>query len=255
MCTAIVSVDPASPAPVLLVGVRDEMTGRPWEPPGRHWPDRPRLVGGRDLQAGGTWLAVDRGAPRAACVLNGVGPLAGGPDRLSRGGLPLLAAGEGGIGGLDPRRYDPFHLLLAEPGRVVLWSWDGAGLRERALGPGLHIVVNNGLEGEGHREGATEDAHMMARLAWFRPRLAAAARPEPGAGPDVRAAWRPWTPLLEGDGLDRGDARALLPLLRLGDGREWGTGSVSLVALGSDAVLRHDFSGAPGDPAGWAPAG
>ncbi|RFU39238.1 hypothetical protein DZF91_23470, partial [Actinomadura logoneensis] len=71
MCTAIVSVDPASPVPVLLVGVRDEFIDRDWEGPGRHWPDRPGLIGGRDLRAGGTWLAVDPAARRAATVLNG----------------------------------------------------------------------------------------------------------------------------------------------------------------------------------------
>jgi len=56
MCTALLSIQPGLPA--LLVGVRDELSDRAWEPPGRHWPDHPGLVGGRDLQAGGTWLAV-----------------------------------------------------------------------------------------------------------------------------------------------------------------------------------------------------
>src|SRR5690606_17962571 len=92
MCTAIISVDPASPVPVLLVGVRDEFVSRPWEPPGRHWPARPALVGGRDLLAGGTWLAVDPGAPRAGVVLNGRGRAAPEDRRVSRGDLPLRAA-------------------------------------------------------------------------------------------------------------------------------------------------------------------
>src|SRR5436305_8441788 len=58
VCTTVVSIDPHSDVPVLLLGVRDEFSDRPWLPPDRHWPEYPELFGGRDLQAGGTWLAV-----------------------------------------------------------------------------------------------------------------------------------------------------------------------------------------------------
>ncbi|WP_067831475.1 NRDE family protein [Actinomadura kijaniata] len=251
MCTAIVSVDPASPVPVLLVGVRDEFVTRAWQPPGRHWPDRPALVAGRDLRAGGTWFAVDPGAPRAATVLNAPGPLVPEEHRLSRGELPLRLAADGKLGDLELPRLDPFHALCAEPDSVRMWSWDGARLAERALGPGLHIIVNSGLEAEAHREGALEDAYMMARLTHFRPRLAATGRPEPLPGHGtVRQAWGGWLPLVEGDGLERADRRALLPLVDMGEGRVWGTTSVSLAALTRDAV-RYDFSAEPGDPGSW----
>ena len=259
MCTAIISVDPSSPVPVLLVGVRDEFVAREWAGPGRHWAERPGLVGGRDLRAGGTWLAVDPDAPRAAVVLNGRGRMAPETVRESRGALPLRVAADGGLGGpdpavfdpavFDPAVFDPFHLVGAEPDRVRLWSWDGEALTERELGPGLHMIVNSGLEGEGQPEGETEDAYMAARLAHFRPRLAAAARPEPAAGDPVERAWGDWFPLVQGDGLARADHRALLPLLDLGDGRVWGTTSVSLVALGDAA--RYDFSAAPGEGGAW----
>src|ERR1700737_3791330 len=111
MCTTVVSIDPYSPVPVLMVGVRDEFLERPWLPPDRHWPRHPQLVGGQDLQALGTWLAVHPQAPRVACVLNGHGEVAGDSRRLTRGWLPLLLAGEGNLGDLDPTRYDPFHLV------------------------------------------------------------------------------------------------------------------------------------------------
>ncbi|TDD80907.1 NRDE family protein, partial [Actinomadura rubrisoli] len=148
MCTAIISFDPSSPVPVLLAGVRDEFVKRAWEPPGRHWPDRPGLVGGRDLRAGGTWLAVDPSTPRVSTVLNGRGRMAPEDARSSRGGLPLLMAADGKLGGLDLPAYDPFHLVCAEPDRVRLWSWDGGELVERSLEAGLHMIVNSGLEGE-----------------------------------------------------------------------------------------------------------
>ncbi|MFG2001325.1 NRDE family protein [Spirillospora sp. NPDC048911] len=250
MCTAIVSVDPSSPVPVLLVGVRDEFVARAWQPPGPHWPGRPGLIGGRDLRAGGTWFAADPAAPRAACVLNGRGRMAPEEARASRGELPLLAAAGGDPGGLELPRFDPFHLIGAGPGDVRLWSWDGVELTARPLGPGLHLVVNRGLEGEGPETGGSEDAYMSERIAHFRPRLAAAVRPEPGAAGTAAQAWGEWLPLVDGDGLARDDKRALLPLLDLGGGGVWGTTSVSLAALTRDG-LRYDFSAEPGDPRAW----
>ena len=57
MCTVVVSLQPAAPVPLLLLGVRDEFTGRPWQPPARHWAatEWAPLIGGLDEQAGGTW--------------------------------------------------------------------------------------------------------------------------------------------------------------------------------------------------------
>ncbi|MFI0353650.1 NRDE family protein [Actinomadura sp. 9N407] len=251
MCTAIVSVDPSSPVPVLLVGVRDEFVARSWRPPARHWPDRPRLVGGRDLRAGGTWLAADPVAHRAATVLNARGAMAPEEGRLSRGELPLRVAADGKLGRIDLPRFDPFLLIGAEPDAVRLWHWDGADLAERELGAGLHMVLNSGLEGAGQQAGATEDAHMAARLAYFRPLFDAARRPEPR--PDsapAGAAWGQWLPLVEGAGLARTDAASLLPLVEIEEGRVWGTTSVSLLALSADG-LRYDFRASPGDGGVW----
>ena len=79
MCTVVVSLAPEDRVPLLLLGIRDEFTGRPWQPPARHWPGSP-LIGGRDEQAGGTWLAVQPELPRVSCILNGRGEFA--PARL-----------------------------------------------------------------------------------------------------------------------------------------------------------------------------
>ena len=257
VCTAFVSVDPASEYPVLLAGVRDEFHDRPWVGPGRHWPEYPELIGGQDLLASGTWLAVDPRQPRAACVLNGRGPLAPEAGRLSRGELPLrFAAGGafggqdelGGLAGLEFDRYDPFHLVCATLHEVFLLSWNGERHERRELTAGLHVVVNSGLEASDPTPGPGTEA-MAARLGFFRPRLLAAARPRPARKVPTEQAWGPWLPLLEGEGLDPEDDRALLVRRQLG-GRTWGTTSVTLVGLRAGGV-RYDFSGEPGNAGAW----
>jgi hypothetical protein len=246
MCTAILSIEPG--APVLLAGVRDELVDRAWQPPGRHWPDHPGLIGGRDLQAGGTWLAVAPAASRVTCVLNARGRMAPEESRRTRGVLPLEVADHGKLDRADLRDFDPFHLLSAEPGKAVWWSWDGEHLSEQELAAGLHIVVNSGLS-----DGLTvAPDHERARIAHFLPRLRAAERPVPRPGDPVTQAWGAWLPLMNGDGIGPEDPRALIVRRDLGGGRIWGTTSISLVALAADA-LRYDFTAAPGDPHGWRP--
>jgi hypothetical protein len=243
MCTAILSIEPG--APVLVAGVRDELLSRAWQPPGRHWPDYPGLIGGRDLLAGGTWLALAPEARRVACVLNGRGRMAPEQTRRSRGVLPLQAAVKGKLERAGLADFDPFHLLKAEPGTAMLWSWDGDRLTEQELTAGLHVIVNSGL-------GNAEMDHERARIEHFLPRLRAAARPAPRPGVPVAQAWGAWLPLMNGDGLDPSDDRALIVRRDLGDGKIWGTTSISLVALAPDA-LRYDFNGSPPDPDAWRP--
>lgn len=263
MCTALLSIEPG--LPVLLVGVRDELVDRAWEPPGPHWPgrpDQPDLIGGRDLQAGGTWLAVSPRHHRVSCVLNGRGQLAPADSRLSRGVLPLDAAAGQSIDKTALASTDPFHLITAEPGEAIWQSWDGHVLTERELGPGLHFAVNSGLAADllpptaASHPGQPENGrtHELARIARFLPKLQAATRPNPllPATPhrSVAAAWAEWMPLLNGDGLPADDDRALIVRRTLGGGRTWGTTSISLVALSSSG-LRYDFTARPGDPAAW----
>jgi len=264
MCTAVLSIEAGGP--VLLAGVRDELTERAWEPPGRHWPDYPALIGGRDLLAGGTWLAVAPAPRRVACVLNGRGRPAPARFRRSRGALPLLAAAEAEpkLGGLEA--FDPFHLLTAEPDFAILRSWDGERFTERELTAGLHVVVNSGLGSDllaGDAAGSgrprrqpgqqsAENAHELARVAHFLPRFRAAIRPVPRPGIPVGQAWGAWLPLVNGDGIPAEDPRALIVWRDLGAGRIWGTTSISLVAVSPEWV-RYDFTGAPGEASAWWP--
>jgi hypothetical protein len=250
MCTVVLSFEPTARVPLLLLGVRDEVTDRPWLPPARHWPGVP-LVGGIDKQAGGTWLAVQPELPRVSCLLNGRGILADATRRRSRGELPLRAAADG-AGTLkeladDPQAlaaYDPFHLVCADPGSVRLLSWDGEHAAIRELGAGTHVLTNAGYAYPG-------DLVTEPKGAYFGPKFAAA-RPSADPALPVAAAWGEWLTLAAGDGLDPGDPRAIIAGRNLPDGRVWGSTSVTLVGLAADG-LRYDFQAHPGDPDGWYP--
>ena len=255
MCTAVLSIEPG--LPVLLVGVRDELTDRTWDPPGPHWPQYPGLIGGKDHQAGGTWLAVSAQDRRVACVLNGIGQPAPLASRLSRGMLPLRAAAGQPLDRSELAGLDPFRLLTAEPGRAILQAWDGQEFTERELPPGLHFVVNSGIAGDLTRASPAAPGqapngreHEAARIAHFLRRFEDAARPEPHPGLPVRDAWGEWLPLVNGDGIGPYDERALIVRRDLAGGRTWGTTSISLVAL-APGETRYDFTGSPGDPGGW----
>ncbi len=254
MCTVVISIEPSSAVPVLLAGVRDEFAQRAWLPPGRHWPSHPELVGGLDVLAGGTWLAVDPGRRRVAAILNAFGRHVDGAHRLSRGELPLLAAAGGALSCVPLPRYDPFHLVYADLDTVTVSTWDGEHLVEQKLESGLHIVINTGVEGLGGAAGAPPGAEqdMAARLAHFRPKLLAAPRPQPADGGTAESAWGPWLPLIDGDGLDRADPRALVLRRDFAERGVWGTSSISLVALRPQGV-RYDFAGNPGDPGDYRP--
>jgi len=158
VCTVLLRFEPTADWPILLGAMRDEFVARPWDPPGAHWGGR--VLGGRDRVAGGTWLAVDPDAPAVAAVLNGVHLLdPADPARLSRGVLPLAAlAGEPLPDPPTLARYDGFHLLLATPSTVDVWTWDGRALTHQKLAPGDHIdfecLHDNGVTRPVKRDGS-----------------------------------------------------------------------------------------------------
>jgi hypothetical protein len=137
-----------------------------------------------------------------------------------------------------------------------LWSWNSRTLAERVLGAGLHVIVNSGLEGSDDHEGPG-DEQMQARIGYFRPLLEKVSRPGPRVGDgdggedgeswdgEVERAWGAWFSLVSGAGLDPADERALV-LRRTVEERQWGTSSLSLVAL-SRTGARYDFCGNPAD--------
>ncbi len=288
MCTVVLSLEPGERVPLRLLGIRDELTSRPWRPPARHWPGSP-LIGGIDEQAGGTWLAVHPGVPRVACLLNGRGQPADPARRRSRGDLSLRAAAEGpgflrelaaDLGALTA--YDPFHLICATLDSVTALTWEGgyppaeqapagdsagdpaAAVRPvaRDLAPGTHLFTN-----AGHAYPAEPgDPAAEPKAAHFADKFAAARPPADPALP-LAEAWGDWLTLASGDGLDPGDPAAIIVRRDLPDGRVYGTTSVTLVALagpgarppgtpgGAGGAVRYDFQPDPGRPDGWYPVG
>lgn len=226
MCTVLLRFDPNAAWPVLFAAVRDEFIERPWDPPAAHWPDRPGLIGGRDREAGGTWLAVNPGERSVTAVLNGRPPLEV-HDPLTRGTLPL----DGMPDPADLPRYNAFHLVRATPAQVDVWTWDGA-VTHRSLAPGDHVIVNQGV-----------DVNDLAALH-------ATPGADPRPGPKSREAWGEWVDLLGGGTFTGVEPRQLIMRLTV-DGRTYGSGSASLVAL-SEGALRFDFTSNPGADAQWA---
>lgn len=257
MCTVVVSLAPEAEVPLLLLGIRDEFTGRPWQLPARHWPPSP-LVGGLDEQAGGTWLAVHPDLPRVGCILNGRGELAPPERRRSRGELPLRAAAEGrdALARLhhDPgalASYDPFYLVCAELDAVLLLGWDGGAAALTELSPDTHVLTNAGHMYPHDRGNLSRPPDEKA--AHFGPKFAAR-RPSGDPSATLVGAWGDWLALADGDGLAVTDPGAIIVRRELPDGRVWGSTSATLVALAGDGRLRYDFQPdpkTPPDPATW----
>ena len=254
MCTVVVSLAPEDRVPLLLLGVRDEFTGRPWQPPARHWPGSP-LIGGRDEQAGGTWLAVHPDLPRVSCILNGRGEFARPDRRRSRGELPLRAAAEGRQAlkelGEDPdmlASYDPFYLVCADLDpfpSVRLLGWDGRTPELTELEPATHVLTNAGHMYPPTRDNLDKPADAKAMR--FGPKFAAR-HPSGDPAATLSGAWGDWLTLAAGDNLAGTDPAGIIVRRELPDGRVYGSTSVSLVALARDGSLRYDFQPNPKNP-------
>jgi uncharacterized protein with NRDE domain len=211
----------------LIVGAnRDEMIARPWQPPARHWPDRPEMLAGRDELAGGSWLGInDFGV--VAGVLNRTGSLGPAPGQRSRGELVLEAldhadarAAAEALAALEPKAYRTFNLIVAD-NRDAYWlrHADPSGTMPIALAPvaaGLSMIAAGDLD----------DHAETPRLRRYRPRFAAAAPPDPDRGD-----WSDWERLLldEGTGAQDESARAMRFLTASG----FGTVSSALIAMPS----------------------
>ncbi|WP_448202590.1 NRDE family protein [Azospirillum sp. sgz302134] len=227
MCSVILLRRPDATWPLIVAANRDEMAGRPWLPPGRHWPDRPNVVAGLDELAGGSWMGLnDEGV--VAAILNRMGTLGPEAGKRSRGELVLEAldhadAAEAALAlaQLDTRAYRPFNLLIADNRDARLIVHRGPSSRNRPevveIPDGVHMITALDLDD-------TDDPRQAQYLPLFRH----AAPPDPDAGPN-KDGWGGWPDLLASriwDG-ERGERGAMNFLLPTG----FGTVSSSLLAL------------------------
>lgn len=230
MCSVILLLRPDHPWPVLMAANRDEMADRPWDPPGRHWPELPDVVAGRDRLAGGSWLGRnDHGV--VAAVLNREGTLGPAPGARSRGELVLEALGHAdavaateALTHLEPRAYRSFNMVIAD-NRDAFWLRNrsaGTAVEAMPVPPGLSMLTAHDLDDTADR-----------RVATYLPRFRAAPVPDPEAGD-----WQGWQALLAS-----GESESGVPRDSMCIATDWGFGTVSssllaLPAPGTPAARR-----------------
>ncbi len=149
-----------------VLALRDELTDREFDDPGRWWPEHPDLVGGRDRVAGGTWCATHVGTGVTALVLNRPQKRTAEPGAPSRGVLPLLAAERGADwpSAVRVEGMAAFLLVLAAPDGLTTWDSDGERMVRTEHPEGTSMVTSGGPE---DRKADT-----------FLPRFAAAGHPD-----------------------------------------------------------------------------
>jgi uncharacterized protein with NRDE domain len=158
MCTLAVAFQTDRRWPIVVAANRDERLGRAAEGWAvREGPGGLRYAAPLDLLAGGTWIGV---SPRGlfAAVTNFHTGSAPDPRRRSRGELVPLALACGSTAAAreallaeDAAAWNPFHLLVADAGRAVLWRYDGERAALDDLAPGLHVVTESAHDGSGPR--------------------------------------------------------------------------------------------------------
>ena len=146
MCTVVVRWAPDAPARILAL--RDELTTRGFDDPGRWWADQPDVVGGRDTVAGGTWCASNVRTGVTALVLNRPQKRVADPGAPSRGVLPLLAVehADAWPAHLDLSGMASFALVLVSPDLLRTWVFDGGELSVTDDDPRTHMVTSGGVE-------------------------------------------------------------------------------------------------------------
>jgi uncharacterized protein with NRDE domain len=222
MCSIVILRQPRAPYPLLMAGNRDEMAGRPWKGPARHWTDRADVIGGIDELAGGSWLAInDTGV--MAVVLNRHGTLGPAPGKRSRGELVLdaldhadAAEAAAALTHLDPAAYRPFNLVVAD-NRDAFWLThrgdSGGRIELERIPEGVSMMTASDLNDDSD-----------ARIRFYRPLFAHAEPPDP-----ERGSWEDWEKLLgsriwDGDAGPRGAMCVVTPT-------GFGTTCSALIAL------------------------
>ena len=134
--------------PPRILALRDELTTRDFDDPGRWWPEYRDVVGGRDRTAGGTWCATSVGTGATALVVNRPQKQVADPGALSRGVLPLLAVEHGADwpGHVELRGMASFALMLVTPDGGTTWDFDGQALAVTEHPEGTTMLTSGGPE-------------------------------------------------------------------------------------------------------------
>ena len=186
MCSIVLLIRPGHDWPVLIGANRDEMQSRPWDPPGRHWPDRPEVLAGRDRLAEGSWLGLNDTGVMAA-MLNRSGTLGPAAGKRSRGELVLEALDHAdavdaaqALSELDPGAYRAFNMVIADNRDAYWLKNDERGITLTELPPGFSMITS-----------VDRNDASSPRIAAFLPRFEAAPLPDPATG-----SWQSWIDLL-----------------------------------------------------------
>ena len=187
MCTVIILRRPGDDWPIVIGANRDEMKGRPWLAPARHWPERRHVTAGLDEEAGGTWLALgDDGI--VAAILNRYGSLGPAPGKRSRGELPLEAVdyaearvAASALAHLEPTSYRSFNLVIADAKDAFWLKSDGKCIEKAEIPEGVSMITAHDLN----------DTEGAGRIRYHLPRFRAAPPPDPKTDD-----WMSWEALL-----------------------------------------------------------
>ncbi|KAB7512673.1 hypothetical protein DM867_12190 [Halosegnis rubeus] len=170
MCTLTVAYRQFD-APLAVAANRDELYARQSSPPHR-WDD-PEILAPRDEEAGGTWAGTNDDGVLAAVTNRWSRDVPDG-DR-SRGLLVRDALTESSAEAaarlvrreLDTHAYEPFHLLVADRERALLFEHDATDSETR-LAPGTYVVGNTGWCGA--RGGPADADEPQRTRSFFVPR-------------------------------------------------------------------------------------
>jgi len=232
VCTIALAWRALPDAPIAVAANRDEALDRESRPP-RVLEEDPVVVGPQDAEAGGTWIG---GSERGLVVaITNRWTAEGAPDLpagRSRGLLvrDVLTATDTADAvaavrtAVDREDYAGFNLLVADDTRATYLEWDG-DLRTRELDPGVHVIVNPGIN---------EDDERAERLRAALSIDAPVGTGDPTSAPD---AWDWLATAAE----HLRDHRYGVCIHR----EEFGTRSSSLLSVGIDGRIDYRFADGP----------
>lgn len=247
MCTAVILRRPGHAWPLVFAANRDEMTGRAWSAPGRHWPDRAQVIAGKDELGGGAWLGLNDWGVIAG-VLNRPGSLGPDAELRSRGELPLdaldhaeAAIAAEAMAAIDPESYRSFNLVIADAAQAFWLRSPGGGavVRAEPIPEGLSMITAHDLNDVS-----------SPRIRHFLPLFEAAPPPDPET-----VDWSAWQALMAdtgGEGENGSEGGGAMTFTTDATGAEGGfaTVSSSLLALPGPGRLgvKPKWLFAPGRP-------